>query len=753
MKDIDKTNNKLISEPEELPLQVPIPSPSRNISRETFSFLGSLPEDFYRDFLENTHDLIQTITPDGRFLYVNDAWLKTLGYDRKEIQNLSLKDIIHPDCHGHCGNFLEVLKTDMPLDIFQTELITRWKKKIVVEASVHAHYVEKEPVFIQCILRDITERKKAEESLQKLEALESSLLAAIPHAVVGLRERTIMFANEAVEKVFGWKPDELLNKPTRVFYRNDEEYEEIGRHFYPLLETRKTYSENFPCRHKDGRDILCRVSASVIGRKLEHREIVVIYEDITERERFEKALQESEKKYADFYQNAPDGYHSLGPDGMILEVNNTWLRMFGYTRDEIVGKERLTSLLDEEGIQIFQKTFHRLKETGSIDNIQYMIRRKDGLRIPVLLSASAIYDEKGNFVKTRTIVRDISARIGFRNMLEQALEEWRVTFDSMPCGVLLLDMDFTIVRANRYIASLYDLSFKELKERRCFELIRSERLEESYFGIRSQSRLSIRPFEYSEKTMGRHFMLSLTPIPDSSGVTKAFVLTMVDITDLKDKQKKLSESKEAFFNMLKELDFSYRELRELHDGLIHSFVNAIDAKSPWTKGHSERVTNYALAIGASMGLESEDMHILRNASLLHDIGKIGTYDVILDNPKRLTPEEHNLINLHPEKGEAILRPIKQLQNVLPIIRHHHEQIDGSGYPDGLKGDEIPLFARILCVADSFDSMTSDRPYRPGRDKKYAISEMKICSGTQFDPAVVRAFLDIIDEIQIPRKTL
>jgi len=752
MNDINKTKKQLVQELQELRLKVSQPKPVK-VSGKTFSFSEHLPEDFHRDFLENTNDLIQTITPDGRFLYVNSAWLNTLGYNRPDIEDLLLTDIVHPDSYAHCSNFMDLLKTGIPLDIFQVELITRQKRKVVVEASVHAHYSADGPVYIQCILRDITERREAEESLKKLEALESSLLAAIPHAVVGLRERTIVFANEAVESVFGWKPEELLNKTTRIFYRSDEEYEEIGRNFYPVLEKQRKHTENFPCRHKDGSDMLCRLSASVIGRKLENKEIVIIYEDITEHGRFEEALLESERKYVDFYQNAPDGYHSLGPDGTILEVNDTWLRMFGYFRDEIVGKVKLTELLDEDGTQIFRKTFTQLKEEGSIENIQYLLRRKDGSQVPVLISASAIYDEQGNFLKTRTIVRDISARISYRNMLEQALEEWRVTFDSMPCGVLLLDLEFTIIRANKYIASLYDLSYKELKERRCFELIRSEQLEEHYYGIRSQSKISIRPFEYFEGAMNRHFMLSLTPIPDASGITKAFVLTVVDISELKDKHKKLAESKEAFFNMLKELDFSYRELRELHDGLIHSFVNAIDAKSPWTKGHSERVTGYALAIGAAMGFEGEEINILRNASLLHDIGKIGTYDIILDNPQKLSPEEHDLINMHPVKGEAILIPIKQLEAVLPIIRHHHEQIDGTGYPDGLKGEDIPLFARILCVADSFDSMTSDRPYRPARNKEYAISELKICSGTQFDPTVVKAFLEILDDIDIPWKSL
>ena len=146
-----------------------------------------------------------------------------------------------------------------------------------------------------------------------------------------------------------------------------------------------------------------------------------------------------------------------------------------------------------------------------------------------------------------------------------------------------------------------------------------------------------------------------------------------------------------------------------------------------------------------MGLDNDVTGNLRIAALLHDIGKIGTYDVILDSPQRLSSEEIGLINLHPVKGEMILKPIKQLQHLLPIIRHHHERVDGQGYPDGLKGDEIPLLSRIICVADSFDSMTSDRPYRSAGTIEYALSELKSCSNSQFDSTLVEAFIRVLDK--------
>jgi PAS domain S-box-containing protein/putative nucleotidyltransferase with HDIG domain len=192
----------------------------------------------------------------------------------------------------------------------------------------------------------------------------------------------------------------------------------------------------------------------------------------------------------------------------------------------------------------------------------------------------------------------------------------------------------------------------------------------------------------------------------------------------------------------------YEDLQQLLVGTITSLAAAIDAKSPWTNGHSERVTQYAVEIGKELGLKDHDLEMLRLSALLHDVGKIGTYDIVLDKPGKLTEEEFALVKKHPKKGAEILAPIKQLIDVIPGVLHHHERYDGKGYPDGLKEEDIPLQARILCVADSFDAMTADRPYRTASGKDYAISEIKRWSGTQFDPKVVAVFLGVLDRLSI-----
>lgn len=185
------------------------------------------------------------------------------------------------------------------------------------------------------------------------------------------------------------------------------------------------------------------------------------------------------------------------------------------------------------------------------------------------------------------------------------------------------------------------------------------------------------------------------------------------------------------------------DMKDLFIGTIKSLSQAIDAKSPWTKGHSDRVTEYTLQIGKEMGLQDKELEVLRVAGLLHDIGKIGTHDTILNKPGKLASAEYEIIKEHPARGSELLLSINQLRHIIPWIRGHHERLDGTGYPDGLKGDEIPLQAKMLAVADAFDAMTAERPYRktPGREK--AIEELKKNVGTQFDPKVVEAFLKIL----------
>ncbi len=187
----------------------------------------------------------------------------------------------------------------------------------------------------------------------------------------------------------------------------------------------------------------------------------------------------------------------------------------------------------------------------------------------------------------------------------------------------------------------------------------------------------------------------------------------------------------------------YQDMRNLYIGTIKTLAHAIEAKDPYTRGHAERVTQYAVAIAEEMALPKTLIRNIETAGLIHDIGKIGIKDEILTKQGKLSSVEYEVIKTHPLIGERIVRPIGFLENVTPLILYHHERYDGKGFLEGLKGKEIPLGSRILNVADAYDAMITDRPYRKAMSKEKAQEELKRCSGSQFDPEVIEAFLRVL----------
>jgi putative nucleotidyltransferase with HDIG domain len=204
----------------------------------------------------------------------------------------------------------------------------------------------------------------------------------------------------------------------------------------------------------------------------------------------------------------------------------------------------------------------------------------------------------------------------------------------------------------------------------------------------------------------------------------------------------------AFNSMMQSVVAAEADTRNAYVGAIRALALALDARDPYTAGHSERVSTVSVAIGRQMKLPDEELDTLRLGALLHDIGKIGISDAVLRKPGALTPDEFALIETHPGVGARILRSVHFLAPHLPIVELHHERPDGQGYPHRLRGDEIPLLARIVHVADAFDAMTSARAYRPARSSAEALRELWRCAGTQFDADVVHALAAAMPAIEV-----
>ena len=212
-----------------------------------------------------------------------------------------------------------------------------------------------------------------------------------------------------------------------------------------------------------------------------------------------------------------------------------------------------------------------------------------------------------------------------------------------------------------------------------------------------------------------------------------------EISELADTFNNMADDIESFIGRLKQ---AAEENRELFLGSIRMLAAAIDEKDPYTRGHSDRVAKYSLHIGRQLGLSAEELDRLRISALLHDVGKIGVDDRVLKKPGALTPEEFEIMKQHPSKGANIMRPVAQLKDMLPGIELHHEHVNGKGYPYGLKGDQIPMMALIIAVADTLDAITTNRPYQSAMELSEALAIIRKVAGTKFDLRVVDA-LDVV----------
>jgi len=246
-------------------------------------------------------------------------------------------------------------------------------------------------------------------------------------------------------------------------------------------------------------------------------------------------------------------------------------------------------------------------------------------------------------------------------------------------------------------------------------------------------------------------------IKDSQAWHRIPVMMLTALTEIDDKVKGFEAGANEFLSKpVDKLELLLRvkallRTKHLNEDLesardvIYTLALAIEANDPYTRGHSERVAQYGVLIAQRMNLSDEQIDTIRNAGILHDVGKIGISETILQKPGPLTESELTAMQNHPAIGEKICKPLRSANLLLTVIRHHQERYDGDGYPDRLAGEDIPIEARIISVADAYDAMTSPRPYRPLMSQRQVLGTLRREAGRQWDPRVVEVFLDIIAE--------
>ncbi len=441
-----------------------------------------------------------------------------------------------------------------------------------------------------------------------------------------------------------------------------------------------------------------------------------------ERKRNEIEFKKSEMKYQFLFENSVDGVYITTPQGKYVDVNASMVNMLGYK-----SKKELMSIDIKKELYLSEK-----ERPGPYDRnrlFEARLKKKDGSIINVQISSSVIFED-GKPKYYQGIVRDITEKILFQNKLENVAKEWSTTFDAMEDIVCITDLNGRITRANKAMSKMFNKNFNEIIGETCQNIINSISHPSDECPMVC-ARLTKKRETRIVKTDGRFFKCIVDPILDKNNNLSSMVHILTDITE----QKKAEE----------ELKKSLIQTKKTFEQTVAALSQLVEVRDPYTSGHQKKVADIAVAIAMDLGITKERIDAIRLSSLIHDIGKIAIPASILSKPGRLTDIERNLIETHPKTGYEIVKVIDFPYPVAKIILQHHEKLDGSGYPNGLKDKDIMLEAKIIAVADIFEAMSSHRPYRKAHTLRESFNEILKNRGILYDADIVDSCIRVLSK--------
>jgi HD-GYP domain-containing protein (c-di-GMP phosphodiesterase class II)/FixJ family two-component response regulator len=378
-----------------------------------------------------------------------------------------------------------------------------------------------------------------------------------------------------------------------------------------------------------------------------------------------------------------------------------------------------------------------LKITGEVPVIFVTGSGDENIAVQALRGGAYDYlikdPERNYLIVLPATINNVMERKKAENALKESEIKHRVLLNCIKTPILALKEDITIFYCNDTYAEFVKLPIEQLEGKKLIEVfprINGSETYKTYLDVLKTGKTLV----VEGKFENRYLSSSIYRTP------WGILAVAEDITERKVAQEALVRANEELERRVAErtaeLAEANSELQRSYNDTIGAITAAMDAKDSYTRGHSERVRDIAMLIGHKLDLSEESLKKLSYASLLHDIGKIGICDVVLTKKTALTRQEYEEIKKHPEIGGKLVGEIELLREVAPLIAAHHENFDGSGYPKGLKGEDIPIEARIIGVADAYESMISDRPYRKAYDDKEVLKRLDGATGTQLDPLIV-----------------
>ena len=703
----------------------------------------------YRDLIDNASVGIYKTNLKGDILYVNEALSSLLEFESpdemmaegaaRRYKNLKDREVL-----------IENLKKKGEVKNFDVELLTKTgkTKNVLLSGTFDSD-------GLSGMIMDITERKQIEDELKESEKRFRTIFENASDGILAVDIKTKKFylGNKMISQMLGYNQEEI-NTLTVMDIHPEKDLPHVLTQFEKQAKREIILAENLPVKRKDGSVFYADVNTFYItlaGKAY----MAGIFRDITERKMSEEALRESEERYRTLFEESREAIYITTRDGKFVNANQSMLNLFGYTKDEMLILKALQIYVNPDERTRFQQD---IEQTGFVRNYKVKFRKKDGTEMDCLLTSTLWNDINGTILGYQGIIRDITELkkvedqlryislhdplTGLYNRAYFEEEMHRVEsgrYDS--AGIIMCDVDglklvndalghYTGDNLLRETANILKESFRE------GDVAARVGGDEFAVLLPNSDRNAIEIARLRIQDAIERYNSSNPPLPLSISIGSAIGTgSSIIMTNL---------FKEADNNMYRE---KLQNSLSARSTIVQTLMKALETRDFTANGHVSRLQKLSTDLAMSIGLQEQKITDLRLLAEFHDIGKVGISDHILFKTGPLTSEEIIEMQRHCEIGHRIALCTPDLIPIANLILKHHEWWDGKGYPLGIKGKEIPLECRILAIAETYEAMTSDRPYHKAISHEEAVAELRRSSGTKFAPDLVTKFIEVLDNIK------
>jgi PAS domain S-box-containing protein len=706
-------------------------------------------EEKYRLIAENTADLIVATDMNLRFTYISPSIMRTHGFTVEEAMNMTLNQVLTPES---LQNLLTVFEEEMKLEATETAdpgrirslEVEGYKKDgsiICLESSISAQRdKENKPIGILAVSRDITKRKQAEKKLRSSEE-KYRLIAENTADLIVVTDMNLRFTyiSPSIMRTHGFTVEEAMNMTLDQFmtpgymqlllsvFEEEMKLEAAGTADPGRI--RRMEVEEYK---KDG-SIICLESSLSAQRDKENKPIgiLAVSRDITQRKQAEKKIIKSEEKFRMLAESSSFAIMMHQGDRFIY-ANRAAVEISGYTEEELFSMNFWDLVHPDHREMVKQSGYNRQQGKEVPRSYEFKIITRKGEEKWVSLTGTPIrYEDKSTALIS---VTDITERKTTEAALMESEIKYRRIFESFEDLYYQTDEKGIIRILSPSLYRLTGWSPDELIGKPDSDIYVRPK-DREYLVAELFRRGFLRDYEVlmKKKKDGTQTYASLTAsiLTDPDGKPCGVAGTLRDISERKQAEKERQQS--------------FEKLRKALRATVQSISLTLEMKDPYTSGHQQRVADLARSIATEMGLSADRQDFIHTASSIHDIGKISIPSAILSKPTKLTDLEFRLIKTHSQSGYDILKEIEFPWPVADVVLQHHERMNGSGYPHGLKGDDISLEARILAVADVVEAIAFHRPYRPSLGIASALEEISQNKGILYDADAVDACLKLFQE--------